>query len=138
MLDLAVKDPWIRDYQDAPSPPPTAPATGVVVGSVPSQPTPTQSSVPPGRSRLPPPDFSLSASTLPLADFDLSLTLTDRNAVDESEVHYSINYGDWILYDGSPLSIPPGAVVKSQTIPIDSDSFYVSSSDFSSAKTWLS
>lgn len=126
LLDLAVQDPWIWDYNDATPPPPSGPAPEVVVSRVPTGPLPTASTPPVAKTRLVAPAYSIPSSSRPVTDFDLAILLTNPNADGTSTISYSIDYGEWTPFTGAPVMVPPGGVVKAQAIPIDTDAHYSS------------
>ena len=126
-MNLAVEDAWIWDYADRAPPPASGPAPGVVVSSVPATPLPSAATSPPTRTKLAPPNFSIPTSSRPVTDFDLNVLLADSNDPGNAQVYYSVDHGDWQLFDGSPVAVPPGGIVKAQAVPLDQDAWYASS-----------
>lgn len=102
-MNLATKDKWVWD------------STGATPGKAKRETVLTtpmaiiEPSAPASITRLLPPDVSKPGA---LYDFNtycpnLNITLTDRNAPGEARLLYSIDNGPWLVYNGTPLSIPP-------------------------------
>lgn len=126
-MDLAVEDTWIWDYADRTLPSASGPASGIVVSSFPTTPPPTASTPQPRKKKLSPPSFSIPSSSRPVTDFDLAVLFADSNDPGIAEICFSIDYGEWQLFDGSPATVPPGGVLKAQAVPRDTDAWYPSS-----------
>lgn len=125
VMDYAHDSTWIWDYQDHQKATPTGP-TVVALVDVPESTVPAAAATPPIPSTplppagdLQPPGFSIATGNYPIAGFNLALTLSNPNPGGSSEIFYSIDYGNWETYTGSPIDVTPEAIVKAQALPLD-------------------
>lgn len=128
-MKLAKKDPWVWDYNDAGPrratpdlPPRTDPGL--------SNPNPPDQ----GNLTLNPPDFSIDGGTAPLLSYPRTLALIPTNPSGTAQIHYSVNSGPFIPYQG-PLTIDPGQTVTGISISLDPDRYDDSPSRNESYKT---
>lgn len=94
-LPRATEGTWIWDFEDAD--PPAPPGSGS---------SPTGEEV----ARLLPPTFSPSGGNVPLASFQptLAVTINNPNSGGSSQIYYAMAGGNFQLYSGGPVSVPPG------------------------------
>lgn len=116
-MRFASRDLWVWDYQDRLSSTHTAPTS---VGMTPGT-SPTPSGAPAGFKVLKPPRFSFKSGSYALEDFDLPLELDNPNKAGISVILYRVQFGAWKLYDGTPIDVPPGALVTAVAKPVHPD-----------------
>lgn len=123
---------WVWDFQEVAMTNPSGP-TGVSVVDestlpVSSAPAVTDPDDPgtPDPVALLAPTFSVGEGSYSIRNFDLAVEITNPNPPSSSQIFYSVDYGTWELYDGTPLSLDPGSVLMSQVISSD-DTAYLSS-----------
>ncbi len=113
---------WVWDYTDAVAPVLSGPSD-IPVGEIPdSSPPPAALPAAPPASPttlLAPPGFSLATGAYPITSFDLPLSLHNPNPVGSSDLYYSVNFGNWLLYTSS-IRVAPGSVVAAQAIATSS------------------
>lgn len=108
---LGDTDKWVWDYNDAnPSTPtgPVTPGTGAAAGGPPPE--------APGVQKLAKPVFSIPANEYPLANFDLSITISDPNPAGVSQIFIG-----GTRYNGQPITITPGGTIVATAKTIDPD-----------------
>lgn len=120
-LAYASEGNWIWDYVEIPVPVPPGATEFTLADSVESSlpPPPPLPSAPVRLDALAPPSITPGGGRFPRHEFDLGLTLNDPNPPGAANLFYSLNYGDWMPYAGSPISVPADTVVKAQAIPND-------------------
>ncbi len=120
VLNYAKKSKWIWDYEDQVPVGPTLPGAIVLPVSTPPDSTPPPPPVPLGPVPvLQAPLFSIPGGSFPYFDFPLSLSITNPNPTGSSQITYSIDFGNWTDYSGSPISVDPDSIVKAQALPFD-------------------
>ena len=90
--------------------------------------------------RLNPPVFSPAPGSYPISQYNLTVTITDPNSSSVSDLYYSLDYGDWLVYTGE-LTISPDTHVRAQAVSTSSDydNSYVPGNDYLAvAETLLS
>ncbi|MGH8046388.1 MAG: prepilin-type N-terminal cleavage/methylation domain-containing protein [Chthoniobacterales bacterium] len=107
---------WVWDYTDIA---PTAGGGPATPGTADANPTNPPTA--PNALQLSAPDFSQAGGSLPLVNFDLSLTLSNPNPPGTSQIYYSIGGGTTSLYKGQTLSVAPGISVTAYAATSDPD-----------------
>ena len=91
---------------------------GSTSGTSPTAPAPLQ---------LNPPVFSQTGGSIPLINFDLSLTLTNPNPAGTSQIYFTTDGSSYSLYKGQTLSVTPAMAVSAYAVTSDPDHWINSS-----------
>jgi len=121
-LKFAKNGTWVWDYIDTDNGNPGS--VGLVnVGST--------SSIPFGLPNTPaaplalnPPSFSAVGGTYPLTDYDdFAVTLSDPNPAGSSQVFYTEDGANWLLYQGESFTLSPDDIIGAIAVTLDPDSW---------------
>ena len=118
---LATVKPWIWDTVDGTAPTKAGPRRDPTIISTPGTP-----GNPGGPLQLRPPGFSRDGGEYGLTEYPLTLTLTNPNPPNSSNILYSINNGEWRVYLND-LLINPQETVKAMSATLIPDIYSDSS-----------
>jgi len=110
-------DGWVWGYTDVA--PTASSGAGTAPGTLSDGTNPTLTA--PTTLPLDPPVFSQTGGSVPLVNFDLSLTLSNPNSPGTSQIYYSQGGGAAALYTGQTLTVTPGASVTAYAKTSDPD-----------------
>lgn len=129
-MQYASKTNWVWDYEEVAATAPEGP-TEIPLASIPGNTTPpavaTPVNPPSGPAKLQPPIFSVLPGSYPLADFMLSLTLSNPNVVGSSVIYVQRPGQSWAEYtEGSEIIVTPDEEIRAFAAPLDSTRYETS------------
>ena len=118
-LSYGAKDPWIWDYSDVVAVRAT-PNVDVTISD--STPVTIPGGSGPSAISLPSPSLSIPSGTYPAADYPMTVDLTIPDEfVGVGRIYYQVDGGDWNLYTGGGITVPP--------VPLTTITAYTASND---------
>ncbi len=123
---------WVWEYEEGAMPTFNVPtrvdvtsSTDVDDGSVPTDEVP-DTTPDPNREGLQAPTIDPFPSEYSIRDYDMPVTLGNPNRAGISKVYYSVDFGPWMEYSGSPLNISQDMNLAAQVVPKSRKDYYAS------------